>query len=208
MIFVPTIINHTLPQISVVNNDSGVPAVSYAQIKRSLGNQVYNIEGFYLQATDIRQLIGTIQYTRFDAGGNQEYKTIPTTVDPYQSANSILVDLKSFNAFFILNGNSSVSTTILPLTTVDVTLYCSRITNSFGMNLNSFKVMEEIFRKPNFFQRYGDTEQIQEANKELEKSISYTQFEGKKEQEDTTPFAVLASITFTLGLIYLIKKDV
>lgn len=208
MIFVPTIINHTLPQVSVVNNDSGVPSVSYAQIKRSLGNQVYNIEGFYLQATDIRQLIGTIQYNRFDATGNQEFKTIPTTVDPYQSANSILMDLKSYNAFFILNGNSSISTTILPLTTVDVTLYCKRITNSFGMNLNTFKMMEEIFRKPDFFKGYGDIDQIVEDNKKLEESISYTQFEGKKEEEDTTPFAVFASVVFTIGLIYLIKSDV
>ena len=208
MIFVPTIINHTLPQVSVVNNDSGVPSVSYAQIKRSLGNQVYNIQGFYLQATDIRQLIGTIQYNRYDATGNQEYKTIPTTVDPYQSANSIFMDLKSYDNFFILNGNSSISTTILPLTTVDVTLYCKRITNSFGMNLNTFKMMEEIFRKPDFFTSYGDIEQIVKDNKKLEESISYTQFEGKKEEEDTTPFAFFASVVFTMGLIYLIKTDV
>jgi hypothetical protein len=62
MIFSPTIINHALPQVSVVNNDSGVPPVTYNQIKNSLGNQVYNIESYYIQSTNLSQLIGTIQY--------------------------------------------------------------------------------------------------------------------------------------------------
>ena len=82
MIFTPTIINHTLPQVSVTMADSGVPPISYNQVKSSLGNQVYNIEGYYIQSPNLKQLIGTIQYNRYDVNGNKGITTIATTVDP------------------------------------------------------------------------------------------------------------------------------
>lgn len=205
MIFAPTIINHTLPQVSVVNSDSGVPPISYNQIKNSLGNQVYNIESYYLQSPNLRQLIGVVQYNRFDVNGNKEYTTIATTVDPYQPANAIVGDLQATDTYFILNGNSSLSTTILPLTTVDLTLYCKRITNQFGSNLNTFKMMEEIFRKPNFFKKYGDIEEIQKANEKAAKTaVSFSGDVVKK--EDDMAYNVLYMIVVGFGIFYLIKN--
>jgi hypothetical protein len=204
MTFAPAIINHTNPQVSVYNADSGVPPVSYKQIKNSLGQHIYSIQGIYLQSNNLSQLIGTIQYNRYEATGEQSFKTITTTVDPYQSANAIDFDLTYADNYFILNGNSNLQTTILPLTYVDATIYNKRITNSFGRNLNSFKIMEEIFRKPNFFQRYGDIEEIQKNNLQVEKSISFT---GKQE-EDNTPIMVLGVISTSMLIIYLYKKYV
>ena len=203
MIFNPTIINHVLPQVSVINSDAGVPPISYNQIKNSLGNQVYNIESYYIQSPNLSQLIGTIQYNRYDVNGNRDITSIATTVDPYQAASAIVGDLQSTDTYFILNGNSSLSTTILPLTTVDFTLYCKRITNQFGMNLNSFKIMEEIFRKPKFFKEYGDMEQIQKANEKAAKSTTLS-FTGEK--EDNTAYNVLTFIVVGFGIFYLIKN--
>ena len=204
MTFAPAIINHTNPQVSVTNADSGVPPISYKQIKNSLGQHIYSIQGIYLQSTNLSQLIGTIQYNRYEATGEQSFKTITTTVDPYQSANAIDFDLTYADNYFILNGNSNLQTTILPLTYVDATIYNKRITNSFGRNLNSFKIMEEIFRKPNFFERYGDIEEIQKINLQVEKSISFI----GKEEKDNTPIMVLGVISSTMLIIYLYKKYV
>lgn len=206
MIFAPTIINHTLPQVSVVNADSGVPPISYNQIKNSLGNQVYNIESYYLQSNNLSQLIGTVQYNRYDVNGNKEYTTIATTVDPYQSANAIVGDLQPTDTYFILNGNSSLSTIILPLTTVDLTLYCKRITNQFGRNLNTFKMMEEIFRKPNFFKKYGDIEEIQNTNQDVAKTVVSFSGDVNVKKEDETAYNVLYLIVAGFGIFYLIKN--
>ena len=174
MIFTPAIINHTLPQVSVTANDAGVPAVTYNQIKQSLGNHVYNIEKIYLQANILNQLTGVVQYNRYEATGNQQFKSITPTVDPYQRAKSLYIELEGLDTYFILNGNSNLSTTILPLAMLDVTFYCKRVTNSFGTNLNSFKVFEQIFKKPDFFQSYGDIDKIQETNQKIAKTASFS----------------------------------
>lgn len=206
MIFSPIVINHTYPQVSVVVADSGVPPITYSQVKNSLGTYIYKVEGLYLFSNILNQLIGTIQYNRYDVAGNQKYTTIATTVDPYQPANAINVDLESSETMFILNGNSSISTTILPLATLDTTLYCKRITNSFGENLNSFKIMEEIFRKPNFFKRYGDIEEIQKTNNEIKNSISFTGDEMIGKDDDKMPITILSLITIYAGIFYLVKN--
>lgn len=205
MTFAPAIINHTNPQVSVVCADSGVPPISYKQIKNSLGQHIYSIQGIYLQSTNLKQLIGTIQYNRYEATGEQSFKTITTTVDPYQSAKAIDLDLTSADNFFILNGNSNLQTTILPLTYVDTTIRNKRITNSFGMNLNSFKIMEEIFRKPNFFERYGDIEEIQKTNQEIKRSVS---FSGQQQNDDEIPARFLGVLSASVLLIYLFRKYV
>ena len=172
MIFVPTIVNHTQPQVSVVAADSGVPPITYNQIKQSLGNQVYNVEEFYLFSTSLNQLLGTIQYNRYDVSGNQNYTTIATTVDPYQNQTAIFKKIDDYNDMFILNGNSSFATTILPLTYLQIKFISKRVTNSFGRNLTTFAEFEKIFRKPNFFNNYGSSiSAIQETNKEIEDSI-------------------------------------
>ena len=206
MIFAPTIINHTLPQVSVVNADSSVPPISYSQIKYSLGQYVYNIESYYMQSPNLSQLIGTVQYNRYDVNGDKSYTTIPTTVDPYQSASAIVGDLKQSDTYFILNGNSSLATTVRPLTTLELTLYCKRITNSFGANLNSFKIMEEIFRKPNFFKQYGDIEEIKKTNEAAAKTTVSFSGEVKKDNTNNTAFNVLSFIVVGFGIFYLIKN--
>jgi len=171
MIFTPTIINNTLPAVSVIVADSGVPSVTYNQIRNSLGSYVYNVEGLYLYSTNINQINGVIQYQRFYSTGNQNYTSIVTVIDPYQLESALNVDLTNSETMFILNGNSSLSATILANTYIQVKLITKRITNSFGKNLIAFKEMEEIFRKPNFFKSYGDIEDILETNNEIENNL-------------------------------------
>jgi hypothetical protein len=178
MVFNAVIINHTTPAVSVVVADSS--GVTYNQIKQSLGNQVYNVQGFYLYSNNTSQLIGTIQYQRYDSTGEQDITSIATVVNPYQNVNSLIVDLEKTAIPIILNGQSSVATTILPQTSLQLKFLSKRVTNSFGMNLNNFRDMQRI-TNTEFFDNYGDSsiEEIQATNKALKNSIT---FDGGIEQ--------------------------
>ena len=166
MIFNATTITHTTPAISVQVADSS--GVTYSQVKQSLGNQVYNVQGLYLYSDNIRQLIGTIQYQIFDSTGSQNITSIATTVNPYQNVNALLIDIKDkINAPVILNGNSSISTSIHPQTYFQVKFLSSRVTNAFGQSLSNFKDMQRI-TNTKFFENYGNpVDDIQVTKKDV-----------------------------------------
>lgn len=168
------IINNTIPALSVEVADSGVPAVTYQQVKQSLGTQVYKINELYIYSENINQLLGVIQYQRFDSDGNQTYSSIATTIDPYSgNAVAITIDLRQYQDDFILNGNSSFSSTILPNTYVQLKFWSNRVTNEFGRNLNNFQQIEIDANKPFFFNNYGSLiPEIKETNIEIEKSAT------------------------------------
>jgi hypothetical protein len=222
MIFTPTIINNTLPAVSVTVADSGVPAVTYNQVRNSLGSYVYNVEGLYLYSTNINQINGVIQYQRFDATGNQNYNSIVTIVDPYQLESALNVDLTNAETMFILNGNSSFAATILPNTYVQVKFLTKRITNSFGKNLIAFKEMEKIFRKPNFFNNYGDIEEILETNNEIENNldtadnnidnkelekVEIVSFDGNEKNKNAVAITFLSLAVLSIGYFVFRKKE-
>jgi hypothetical protein len=221
MIFNPTIINNTTPALSVTVADSGVPSVTYNQIRNSLGTYVYNVEALYLYSTNINQINGVIQYQRFDATGNQNYSSIVTAIDPYQLESALDVDLTKYETMFIFNGNSSFAATILPNTYIQVKLYTKRITNSFGKNLIAFKEMEEIFRKPNFFKSYGDIEDILETNKEIKDNldtdnlftkeqlerVEIRSFDGGNEKKNAVAVTFLSLAVLSIGYFVFSKKE-
>lgn len=171
-VFPVQIINNTTPAVSVTVANSGVPAVTYQQVKQSLGAHVYRILELYLYSLNMNQLLGVIQYQIFDSNGNQKYSSIATTIDPF-SGNSVAttIDLRRYEQAFILNGNSSFQTTILPNTYVQVKFWAQRITNEFGRNLNV--QIEKDANKPDFFNNYGFYyDQIIEANRKIEKTAT------------------------------------
>jgi hypothetical protein len=168
------IINNTIPALTIEVADSGVPAVTYQQVKQSLGSQVYKINELYLYSENINQLLGIIQYQRFDSDGNQTYSSIATTIDPYSgNAVAITVDLRNYEDNFILNGNSSFSATILPNTYLQLKFWANRITNEFGRNFNNFEQIEKDANKPYFFNNYGSLiPEIRETNLQIEKTAT------------------------------------
>lgn len=164
-VFSPTVIvNTSTPPLVVTVADPGVPGVTYEQLKNSLGQYVYLVQGFYVYSSTFNQLIGAINYSRYDSDGNQDLTNIITTVDPYQDANSIVVDLEKFPTDVIFNGNSSVNFTVLGNATLQLKLYCRRIENSFGRHLDNFKDIEFADYKPDFFDNYGNMTTIKQAN--------------------------------------------
>jgi len=148
MLFNVQIINHTIPAISVIVADKGngiSNGVTYAELKQSLGQQSYDVGCLYLYSDNQNQLSGVINYNIFDANGAAKVTNVVTTIDPYQFAGSILVSLKDkVNIPIILNGNSSVSTTVLPETFVQIKFLADRVTNKLGLINSNFTQMEEL----------------------------------------------------------------
>jgi hypothetical protein len=173
MLFNVEIINHATPALSVINADDGT-AITYSQIQQSLGQQIYNVDGIYIYSENVSQLIGPIQYQRYNADGSQYFQSIVTAIDPYAAnALALNIDTTKYNQPFIINGNSSFQTDILPGTAVQVKFYSTRITNSFGKNLDNFKDIEIAANKPNFYDNLGDTiSNIQKTDIPIEQSAS------------------------------------
>jgi hypothetical protein len=223
MIFPVQIINYAQnnPQVSVTVADAGVPAVTYAQVRQSLGTQVYKINELYLYSENINQLLGVIQYQIFDSNGNQKYSSIATTIDPYEG-NSVAIDinLREYKQDFILNGNSSFSATILPNTYIQVKFYANRVTNEFGGNLDNFQIGAIEAGKPNFYNNYGSTiEEIKQSNVSIQNSATIGDTTTNTDtlvlvkavpisyqQEDCTHLVWLGIAAISVG-VYLVKKD-
>jgi hypothetical protein len=222
MIFPVQIINYTQnnPQVSVTVADSGVPAVTYAQVRQSLGTQVYKINELYLYSQNINQLLGIIQYQIFDSNGNQNYSSIATTIDPYDgNAVAIDINLREYEQDFILNGNSSFAATILPNTYLQVKFYANRITNEFGGNLDNFQEGAIDAGKPFFFNNYGSTiEEIKQSNVPIKNSATIGRdiallpsqpppsIPVKVLEQDCTHLVWLGIAAISVG-VYLVKKD-
>lgn len=180
----------SLPALTVEVADSGVPPVTYAQVKQSLGSQVYKVNELYLYSENINQLLGVIQYQIFDSDGNQKYSSIATTIDPFAGNGvAITIDLKPYEQSFILNGNSSFSAVILPNTYVQVKFWANRITNEFGRNLDNFIQIQKDANRPYFFNNYGALMQdIKATNLEVQKTA--TLFPISKIFEESPPIQI------------------
>ena len=155
MLFNVQIINHPVPAISVVVADRGngiSNGVTYAELKQSLGQQTYDVGCLYLYSDNATQLAGVINYNIFDSTGNAKVTNVVTTIDPYQFSGSILVNIKDkVNTPIILNGNSSVSTEVLPNTFFQIKFLADRVNNKLGLINSNFAQMEQLTGN-NFFE--------------------------------------------------------
>ena len=211
MIFTPTVIQNTIPALAVTVADSGVPPVTYAQLKQSLGSYVYQVDGFYMFSDVFNQLISAIKYQQYTANGNQDISSIVTTVDPYQFTNAINVNLKDFNTDIILDGNSSLASTVLPNNYIQLSIFTRRITNSFGQNLNNFKDIEIASNKPDFFDNYGN---LSNTNQQVEVSTTLRSADGTSavvvqqplEKNDNVPLVFLSLAAVSIGAYLFSKK--
>jgi hypothetical protein len=218
MIFTPTIIQNAEPEVAVTVADSGVPSVTYNQIKQSLGTYVYNVDEIYLFSTIKNQLIGVFKYNRYDINGSQDIRNVVTTIDPYQLESSLYKDLSKENFSFILNGNSSVSTTILPNAYLQLKLFTRRITSGMGMNISNFDEMERIFKKDFYEYRLGYSidgdawvfknlpPHVQE--KVLDALGKPIKIENEPpEQKDNEALALMSLAAFSIGFYLIFKNE-
>jgi hypothetical protein len=159
MLFNVQIINHAVPavSVSVADKGNGVGGVTYAELKQSLGQQTYDVGCLYLYSDNQTQLAGVINYNIFDSNGNAKVTNVVTAIDPYQFSGSLLINIKDkVNIPIILNGNSSVSTEVLPNTFFQVKFLADRVNNKLGLINSNFSQMQEITGSTFFESTYSE----------------------------------------------------
>jgi hypothetical protein len=151
--FSVTITNNTTPAVGVTLTGS----TTYAQFKNSLGNFVYEVDQTYTYSPNINQIQGNYRYSKYDVNGNQNQQTILSTIDPYQSFNSLYTDTSDKD--LILDGRDTIKFNLLPNTYLSVKLFSNRIAVEDKLDSiaqNNFKQLENISGMPNFFEEYKD----------------------------------------------------
>lgn len=197
MVFSPNIIVHTVPAVSINADDGTAPnAVTYNEIKNSMGSIVYDVNQLYIYSTNASQLTGVINYKIFDASGNESVNPIVTTINPNQFANAIYVDLKERGSNFLLNGNSNFNAKVLPNTSILVKFYVEQVTR---MDNENFSGLEQFFGVED-----GNNGMPTKEDKYL--TVVYSNFEGKKDNKMGTLFGI-ACLVAAGYITYKIFKD-
>jgi hypothetical protein len=148
-----TITTNTTPAISVTLSNT----TTYQQFKNSLGAFTYDVDYTYVYSNLLQQIQGGFNYSKYDSGGNQNLQTVLSTIDPYQTQNSLYIDTTKKN--LILDGRDYVRFNMYPNATLQVKLFCRRIANVDGLDylgINNFKSFERQSGKINFFEDYVD----------------------------------------------------
>lgn len=151
--FTPTITNNTTPAIS--NTLSG--STTYTQFKNSLGQYVYYVDEVYLNTNTLVQIQGNFRYSKYDSSGNQNLQSVLSTIDPYQTQNSIYIKTEDKN--LVIDGRDYVRFNMQPNANLSIKLYCERISNADTLDevdMNNFKALENQFDKYDFFDQYKD----------------------------------------------------
>ena len=154
-----------MPIFSVTINTNVPPAIqinvqggsTYGQLKNSLGNFDYKVKTTYVVTDNLLQIQGNFRYLKYDVNGTQNLQTVLSTIDPYQSFNSLFIDTNDKN--LILDGRDYVRFNMLPNTNLLMRLYCDRVSNQDKMDKtskNNFKELEFLEGIPNFFEQYRD----------------------------------------------------
>jgi hypothetical protein len=159
---------------STVTDASGIviEPITYNEVKNSLGQQNFLVDGFYIYSENQNQLSSVIQYNSRNSTGSQDIRNVVTQIDPFQVVPSLLVDLKNTGYDLILDGNSNIGTTILANSSLQLKFLAKRISSSFGGNYNNFQMMQRSTRTKFFEDTYGaPLEAIQKRNLEVESDL-------------------------------------
>src|SRR5271170_5149350 len=144
-IYTPTIIVTSTPGIQV--NMAGT--VTYNQFLQSLGQFVYLIHGFILEAQSFQQLLQPISYDIIDADGSAYGVPIVMAPDPYQRQS--VMDEETQQLGLVLNGESYVSFNLLAGAFLTLVL----CTTEVGPN-DGFEVMDDPAAKATNQDRIDD----------------------------------------------------
>tara|TARA_R110000868_G_scaffold101361_4_gene279109 strand:+ start:13475 stop:13945 length:471 start_codon:yes stop_codon:yes gene_type:complete len=151
--FSPTITTNTTPAIT--NSLSG--STTYTQFKNSLGQYDYFVKQIYLNTNNLVQIQGSFLYSKYDSDGKQNLQSVLSTISPYQRQKSIYINTEDKN--LILDGRDFVRFKMQPNTSLQIKLYCDRVSNADTLDLNgmnNFKALENASDKYDFFDQYVD----------------------------------------------------
>ena len=146
------------PSLTITVQDSGAGGgggTSYAQVRNAFSQNNYEVQGMYLYSPDIQQLTNIIQYNSLDVNGNKQILNIANTIDPNQLVNSSIVDLSQFDGNVVFNGNSFISSNILPFNTLQMKFLAKNINTNSELS-NNFLDIEKITNTRFFEPQVGD----------------------------------------------------
>lgn len=146
------------PSLTITVQDSGAGGgggTTYEQVRNAFSQNNYEVQGMYLFSPDIQQLTNIIQYNSLDVNGNKQILNIANTIDPNQLVTSSIVDLSQFDGNVVFNGNSFISSNILPFNTLQMKFLATNINTNSELP-NNFLDMERITNTKFFEPQVGD----------------------------------------------------
>jgi hypothetical protein len=146
------------PALTITIQDTGAGGgggTSYAQVRNAFSQNNYEVQGMYMYSPDIQQLTNVIQYNSLDVNGTKQILNITNTIDPNQLISSSLVDLSQFDGNVVFNGNSFISSEILPFNELQVKFLAKNINTNSELP-NNFLDMERITNTRFFEPGSGD----------------------------------------------------
>jgi hypothetical protein len=155
------------PALSITIQDTGPGGgggggTTYSQVRNAFSQNNYEVQGLYLFSPDIQQLTNVIQYNSLDVNGNKQILNIANTIDPNQLISSSIVDLSQFDGNVVFNGNSFISSEILPFNQLQIKFLAKNINTNAELS-NNFLDIQNI-TNTRFFEPDGGDMSIFERN--------------------------------------------
>ena len=146
------------PALTITVQDTGAGGgggTTYAQVRNAFSQNNYEVQGMYLYSPDIQQLTNIIQYNSLDVNGTKQILNIANTIDPNQLISSSIVDLSQFDGNVVFNGNSFISSELLPFNELQMKFLAKNINTNSELSSN-FLDIEKITNTKFFEPQAGD----------------------------------------------------
>lgn len=161
------------PALTITVQDTGAGGgggTSYAQVRNAFSQNNYEVQGMYLYSPDIKQLTNIIQYNSLDVNGNKQILNIANTIDPNQLISSSIVDLSQFDGNVVFNGNSFISSDILPFNELQMKFLAKNINTNSELSSN-FLDIEKATNTKFFEPNSGDMSVFEKNEAEILNAI-------------------------------------
>lgn len=156
------------PALSITIQDTGAGGgggTSYAQVRNAFSQNAYEVQGLYLYSPDIQQLSNVIQYNSLDVNGNKQILNVTNIIDPNQLISSSIVDLSQFDGNVVLNGNSFISSEILPFNELQIKFLAKNLNTNSELSSNFLDI--EKATNTRFFEQQINDMSVFERNEAL-----------------------------------------
>jgi len=178
--FSPTVTVQTTPAVLVTSSGASTP--TYEQIRRSLGDNVYNAYEVYFASNNFQQISGVLQFNKYDSNGNITNYDIVPFVSPYQKQKTLFFQLNSRDT--VIDGRNTFQFPLLPNTALNFKVFMEHTSveefiddngqNALGQsNFQQFETATGLF---NFFQDFNPSINWRESNKVVPQQKTF----GKK----------------------------
>jgi len=178
--FSPTVTVQTTPAVLVTTSGASTP--TYEQIRRSLGDNVYNAYEVYFSSNNFQQISGVLQFNKYDSNGNITNYDIVPFVSPYQKQKTLFFQLNSRDT--VIDGRNTFQFPLLPNTALNFKVFMEHTSveefiddngqNALGQS--NFQQFETATGQFDFFNSFNPSINWRESNKVVPEQKTF----GKK----------------------------